>query len=438
MDVCPKLLFAASMIAATALPLQAAEPASVPEAPPEAVAPPAAGPVLYSQERLEYGAYLALAGQCRACHTRDRGTPFAGGRAFETPFGTIYSSNITPSSDSGIGGFSDADFLRAMHQGIGPDGEPYYPAFPYPSFTRVSEDDVLAIKDYLFSLPPSEERPPANRLRWPFERRAALFGWQERYFEPGRLEPRPDKSAEWNRGAYLVEGLGHCRSCHTPRSADDPAAPADRLASVLVDGWYAPTLAPGLDAPAGGWTAEQLQTFLHTGVDKPSAGGGETAGVAPGPMADVVHGGLSLLALSDLRAMSVYLADSAGTAVDPAASAADNAAAEGRDLDERYCSSCHQPHGQGAAPYFPPLRGNPNVTDAAPDILVRAILLGAPAPGAEPYSVHVVMPSFGSILDDREIAVLATYIRTGWSNKAEPVPPELDGRLRATPTADAR
>jgi hypothetical protein len=153
-----------------------------------------------------------------ACHTRPGGQPFEGGLAIDTPFGTLYTPNITPAKDAGIGDFSDADFVRALHDGIAPNGKPYYPALPYPSYTKVAKDDLLAIKDYLFTLEPSQYQPPKNALRWPFDERDLLFGWQELYLKRGRFQPNADKSEAWNRGAYLVEGLGHCGACHTPRN----------------------------------------------------------------------------------------------------------------------------------------------------------------------------------------------------------------------------
>ena len=184
----------------------------------------------------ERGAYLARAGDCRSCHTREGGQPYAGGRPLETPYGgTIYTPNITPSR-GGIGGFGDDDFLQAMHQGLSPAGEPYYPAFPYPSYTKVKDADVLAIKAYLDTLDPSDYVPPENDLTWPLGFRDVLWGWRELYFEPGRFEPKPDKSDHWNRGAYLVQGLGHCGACHTPRNVAGAKIEGEALTGAVRRG----------------------------------------------------------------------------------------------------------------------------------------------------------------------------------------------------------
>jgi mono/diheme cytochrome c family protein len=387
-----------------------------------------------SKARLEYGAYLTLAGDCVACHTRPDGQPFEGGRALETPFGTIYTPNITPSKRRGIGDFSDEDFLRALHRGIGPDGKPYYPAFPYTSYTKVSADDVLAIKDYLFSLQPSDYRPPETELRWPFDVRDLLFGWQALYFAAGRFEPDPDKGEAWNRGAYLVEGLGHCGECHTPRNLAGASEPSEVLDGAVIDGWFAPNLTSDLNQGIGEWSVEALATYLRTGLDEPGDADDAPRTAAIGPMAEVVHDSLSKLALSDLRAIAVYLKDMpAAEAPAPRPSAAAEAPQPGGTLYQRYCSGCHQRYGQGIAPYFPALRGNPAVTLEQPDDVVEAILLGAPADPAEAYSEHVVMPSFGSILNDEEIAAVASFIRASWGNAAAPVAPDIVRELRKEP-----
>ena len=217
-----------------------------------------AGPV-------ERGAYLARAGDCMSCHTRDGGQPYAGGRPLRTPYGgTIYTSNITP-SQAGIGGFDDDDFMKAMHQGIAPDGQPYYPAFPYPSYTKVRDEDVRAIKAYLDTLEPSDYVPPENDLTWPLGIRDVLWAWRELYFEPGRFKPDPDKSDHWNRGAYLVQGLGHCGGCHTPRNVAGAKIEEKALSGAVRRGWYAPNLTPASDEGVGGLTKNELVTMLKTG-----------------------------------------------------------------------------------------------------------------------------------------------------------------------------
>lgn len=397
--------------------------------------------------RLVYGQYMTIVGDCIACHTRPEGKPFEGGRAIETPFGTLYTPNITPSKTAGIGAFSDEAFLRALQKGIAPSGLPYYPALPYTFFTKVKDDDLLAIKDYLMSLEPSDYQPPEHALRWPFSMRDLLFGWQALYLDKGRFEPDPSRSEEWNRGAYLVEGLGHCGACHTPRNFMGATEPSQALTGAIVDGWYAPNLTDDLQQGLGRWSVEELARFLRTGLAQPApdAQGAEAkthdaetpnaAAPAPstaptsaalGPMAEVVHESLSRLARSDLRAIAVYLKDL------PAREALTHEAKvpevlseqdyiQGRQLYAKNCSACHQDHGQGLAPYFPALRGNPVVTAVEPDDVLTTLLRGAPADPSEAFSPHVAMPAFASVLTNAQIAVVASYIRANWGNDAPPV-----------------
>lgn len=438
------LMLACSLALGTATAEQgpAAEtpPTTSPQAPQQVaqpIIPPAKAYGDFSQARVEYGRYLTLAGDCLGCHLRPGGKPFEGGLALETPFGTIYSPNITPHRGEGIGSFSDEDFLRALQHGIRPDGKPYYPALPYPSFTHVKDDDLLAIKDYLFSLEPSAYRPPETRLRWPFDMRDLLFGWQELYLEDRRFAPDPNKSEEWNRGAYLVEGLGHCGSCHTPRNAMGATEKRKAFTGAVIDGWYAPNLTSELSGGLGDWSIDELAGYLRTGEEKPAAdtkSGPQNA--ALGPMAEVVHLSLSHLADSDLRAIAVYLKDQPPREAPRQEPEIPHQLSEqdyvqGRRLYEHYCAGCHQPHGQGLAPYFPALRGNEVVNLEAPNDVVMALLLGAPSDPTQAYSKHVVMPSFGSLLNDEQIATLASYIRANWGNDAAPVEPELVGKLRA-------
>lgn len=385
-----------------------------------------------SEGRLVYGKYMATAGDCLACHTRPDGKPFEGGLPIDTPFGTIYTPNITPSKGYGIGSFSDEDFLHALQDGISPSGLPYYPALPYPSYTKVKDDDLLAIKDYLMSLEPSNYQPPKTDLRWPFSVRDLMFGWQEVYFDKGRFEPDPSRSDEWNRGAYLVEGLGHCGSCHTPRNMAGATEPSKAMTGAIIDGWYAPNLTSSLKQGVGGWSVEELARFLQTGMAPAGLDANEPdPGDAPateslGPMAEVVHDSLSKLALSDLRAMAVYLKDLPAKAELTHRPTVPEALTEetyekGRRIYVKNCSACHQDHGQGLKPYFPALRDNPVVNEELPNDVLKTLLLGAPSDPSEAFSPHVVMPSFGSVLTDEQIATVASYIRANWGNDAPPV-----------------
>ncbi|NEX21607.1 c-type cytochrome [Thiorhodococcus mannitoliphagus] len=391
--------------------------------------------------RLVYGQYMATAGDCIACHTRPDGKAFEGGLPIDTPFGTIYTPNITPSKGAGIGSFSDEDFLHALQDGISPSGHPYYPALPYPSFTKVKDDDLLAIKEYLMSLEPSNYQPPKTDLRWPFSVRDLMFGWQEIYFDKGRFQPDPSHSDEWNRGAYLVEGLGHCGACHTPRNMAGATEPSEAMTGAIVDGWYAPDLTSDLSQGIGRWSVDELATFLQTGkapaeldAKEPDPSDASATEVL-GPMAEVVHDSLSKLHASDLRAMAVYLKDlppktelrNQPKVPDVLTEAAYE---QGRAIYTKNCSGCHQDYGQGLKPYFPALRDNPVVNAELPNDVLKTLLLGAPADPSEAFSPNVMMPAFGSVLTDEQIATVASYIRANWGNDASPVTAEAVKALR--------
>ncbi len=250
------------------------------------------------------GRYLVEAGGCAACHTdaKDHGQPFAGGRALKTPFGTFYTPNITPDRATGIGGWSDAQFLRALKQGIAPDGSYYYPAFPYPSFTRIRAADALDIKAYLFSLPPVRHENRPHDLRFPFSLRPLLVFWRLLYFHPGDFHPDPARSAAWNRGAYLVIALGHCGECHTPRTFLGGMKPALFLAGTNKgpEGEIVPNLTPDRGTGLGDWGQDDIVTLLKTGM-KPDFDN------VQGAMTEVIRGGLGQLDDSDLAAIATYL-----------------------------------------------------------------------------------------------------------------------------------
>lgn len=429
------LTLTASLLCASSLAVADEEPATNSPASAQDSAPAANAPAASDlpEGRLVYGEYMATAGDCMACHTRPDGKPFEGGLPIDTPFGTIYTPNITSSKGYGIGSFSDKDFLHALQEGISPSGLPYYPALPYPSYTKVKDDDLLAIKDYLMSLEPSNYQPPETDLRWPFSMRDLMFGWQTIYLDKGRFEPDPSRSDEWNRGAYLVEGLGHCGSCHTPRNLAGATEPSKAMTGAIVDGWYAPNLTSELDEGLGRWTVDELASFLQTGLapaeldaNEEQDPSGAPATAALGPMAEVVHDSLSKLATSDLRAMAVYLKDlppKTEVMHRPKVPEAltEEAYKQGREIYVKNCSACHQDHGQGLKPYFPALRGNPVVNEERPNDVLKTLLLGAPADPSEAFSAHVVMPSFGLVLTDQQIATVASYIRANWGNDAPPV-----------------
>jgi mono/diheme cytochrome c family protein len=373
---------------------------------------------------VQRGEYLARAGDCVACHTAPGGQAYAGGLVIETPFGGIASPNITPDKATGIGGWSDDEFYRAMHDGLGRKGEFLYPAFPFTSFTKVTKEDALAIKAYLFSLAPVSAPRQPNTLRFPFNIRQSLLVWRELFFRPGTFEPNAAASSQVNRGAYLVEGLAHCGECHTPRNVLGGAETSQKLAGAEIAGWVAPNVSSDVRQGIGDWTNDQLVSFLKTGA--------APQGVVFGPMADVVHDSLRYLTDEDIRAMVAYLRTTP-TRSEPAAPATDQSKLEGATLYLNNCAQCHQALGVGMPGSIPSLSGNAAVAAPAPNDVIMAILGGLPGSGN-----YGAMPSFAAALDDREVAELTNYVRTAWANHATAnATPALVASLRGQATVSS-
>ncbi|TWB83772.1 mono/diheme cytochrome c family protein [Bradyrhizobium sacchari] len=269
-----------------------------------------------SSDIIARGEYLARAGDCTACHTAPEGRLFAGGRAMPTPFGTLYTSNITPDPETGIGRWSADDFYKTMHSGRFPDGGLIYPAMPFASYTKVTRADSDAIFAYLRSIPPVDQKNRPHDLRFPYDNRQLILGWRTLYFREGEFKPDPTKSAEWNRGAYLVEGLGHCSMCHSPINALGGTSKSDAFKGGLIpmQNWYAPSLTSNREAGLGDWSIKDITDLLQTGVS--------ARGVVYGPMAEVVHNSLQYLSDEDTRAMAVYLKGISEPSPPPPASSA--------------------------------------------------------------------------------------------------------------------
>jgi len=354
------------------------------------------------------GEYLARAADCQACHTTPGGQPFAGGVAFKLPFGTIYSSNITADQDTGIGRWSDDDFVRALHAGVDKDGRPLYPAFPYTSYTALSRDDILAIKAYLFSLPVVNAPARANDLSFPYNQRWALSLWNALFLKKQRFEPAQGKSDAWNRGAYLATALGHCGECHTPRNAAFAMDEGKALAGTELQGWVAYNITPDKDHGIGAWSDQELIDYFSTGH---AAG----RGTASGPMGEVVGYSLQYLTPSDLSALVSYLRDvkpqqaGAPSSSPMGATAASEAGTVslGEQLFVGACAGCHMQSGQGRQTDYAMLTGLRSVRDPKATNLTQIILQGS--------SLHVggrevFMPSFGQAYSDAEIAALSNYV----------------------------
>jgi mono/diheme cytochrome c family protein len=388
-------------------------------------AAPSAFAVDTDYAKIERGRYLTHAGDCAACHTDEGGKPFAGGRAVPTPFGTIYATNITPDKESGIGGWSDEDFWNAMHSGVRPNGQHLYPAFPYPWFTKLTHEDVLAIKAYLDSVPAVRQAAKPPHLPWPMTVRESVAGWNAMFFKEGTYRPDPSKSPEWNRGAYLVEGLGHCGACHSPKNLLGGIKKGDRYEGGQGEGWFATSLVGNPHAGLGAWSTDEIVEYLKTGANDRAR--------AMGPMAEVVHNSTMYLSGDDLRAIATYLKALPAAGTDHAKgvpSGDDDRMRRGRLVYVDQCAGCHMENGAGIAHVFPPIRGNTGLHAEDPTSLARLVLEGAPSAKTPAKPEGFAMPAFGWKLSDAAVADLLTYIRASFGNQAEPV--------KASKVADVR
>jgi mono/diheme cytochrome c family protein len=371
-------------------------------------AEPAASPA--GPSLVERGKYVALLGDCMACHTAKGGQPYAGGAALQSAFGNLYGPNITPDRDTGIGTWTKSDFERALRLGVAKDGSYIYPAMPYDAYTKMTAADMNALWAYMRTVPPVHNTPPKNTLPFPLTIREGLAVWQSVYFTPGPFKPEPHKSAQWNRGAYLVDALEHCSECHTPRNVAQGLEQQHALAGAQISGWYAPDISNDRDSKINEWSTDALAKFLKTGVM------GNVKVV--GPMQETMHDSLRHLEDSDLRAMAVYLKDQPTVAQPVTADKVKLPAerlANGRRVYEDACSACHQTNGKGIAGAVPALAGNDSVTAGEPYNIIMSMLEGFP-----PQGTWGAMGSFANSLSDDQIADVANYVRTAWGNDAAP------------------
>lgn len=380
-------------------------------------APGATGDATADAATIQRGAYLARAGNCIGCHTAAGGAALAGGRGIDTPFGTVFASNLTPDEATGLGRWSAAEFWRALHHGRSKDGRLLYPAFPYPSFTHVTRVDADALYAFLRSVPPVRQPNQPHALRFPYSTQAALAVWRALFFSPGGLAPEPGRPAEWQRGRYLVQGLGHCAACHSGRNAlGGPGLNAEFAGGLMPDeSWYAPSLANPAEAGVQRWSQAEVVRLLGAGVS--------AHGSVAGPMAEVVYGSTQHLSPQDLAAMAHYLGalPEQPAPVPTAKPAPPDQLARGGDLFKQHCAACHGEQGQGVPGIYPPLAGNRAVMLAPPHNLVQAIRKGGFAPATAGNPRPFGMPPFGHLLSDDEVAALATFLRQSWGHQAPPV-----------------
>lgn len=385
--------------------------------------PPSGAPDSASSSQIERGRYLTALGDCIACHTERGGERFAGGRPLQTPFGTVLSANLTPDEATGIGRYTAETFYRALRQGIDKDGRHLYPAFPYNYYTRVTREDADAIFAYLRTLPKVEKRIDRNRLPFPFNIRWLVTFWNWLFLDEGPYRPDASKSAEWNRGAYLVEGLGHCQACHTPRNRLGGAKNDRPFHGGRFGLWYAPDITPNERTGVGRWSAQELTDFLRHGNNVHSAASAE--------MGEVVTFSTSQMNAEDLAAVVTYLRAvpaSPARKVDPPD---ERVMRQGRAIWEDQCSACHRMDGTGDARIFPALKDNPNLQQPDPTTVLHFILTGTRRSPTATAPTPLSMPAFHWKLDDAQVAAVATYARNSWGNQARAVDAREVADLRA-------
>lgn len=374
------------------------------------------------------GRYLAILGDCAGCHTREHGPAFAGGLPFQARFGTVYSTNITPDRKTGIGSWTADQFYRALHEGIAADGHHLYPAFPYVYFSRISRQESDDLFAFLRSLTPVSQPPTPNKLMFPFNIRAGLIFWNWLYLPKAPPKIDPAASASWKRGEYIVNGLGHCAGCHTPKDILFGDIKDKYLTGAVVDNWYAANLTGNPHAGLGKWNHDDVVRFLATGRNKYAT--------AAGNMQEKVTLSTSHMTDQDRAAIATYLKSLTADQPQAVHVAEPAQMAEGQATFVARCQGCHQPPGQpdqagaGPLPDYPKLAGDTLILGRDPTTVVRIILQGAESPVTPDEKTTYSMPAFAT-LSDEQIAAVATYIRNSWGNRAEPVMPHKVNTLRA-------
>jgi mono/diheme cytochrome c family protein len=380
---------------------------------------------------VERGEYLAKAADCMVCHTTPGAKEYAGGLGFKLPFGTLYSTNITPDKETGIGNYSDQDFLNAVQRGKRHDGARLYPAMPYASYTYMSDADALAIKAYLFSLPAVRAAAPDNTLMFPFNQRWGMIFWSALFNPDTRYMPDTSKSPEWNRGAYLAEALAHCGECHTPRNLAFALNNRQKFAGALTAGWRAFNISSDKATGIGGWSDDDLAAYLSTGYAKGH-------GTASGPMGEAVDHSLSRLAPEDIRAMVAYLrtvppvasTDMPATTAPPAPpshKAGVTADARGKMVFQAACVSCHEWSGESLVSPMATLTGAWAVNDPGATNVVQIVISGT---RRHTPDGALSMPAFGNAYTDDEIAAVANYVTARFGAKGSKLTAQDVGDLR--------
>ena len=376
---------------------------------------------------IERGRYIAVAADCVACHSNPKsGKPFSGGYALETPFGTLLSSNITSDPETGIGRWTEAEFTRALREGLGKDGQHLYPAMPYTSYTKMSDQDVHDLWLYMKTVPPVRNAVVTNQLPFPFNIRALLMGWNLLFFEQKRFQPRADKSAAWNRGAYLSDALAHCGACHTPKNILGGDKSSEAYQGEVLQSWYAPDITPSKTGGIGDWSKDDIVQYLKIGSNRMA--------VASGPMAEAVTNSTQHLTDADLAAIADYLQTlPPGPATEAPRTAVTGAVmAQGKRVFDAQCKACHASDGTGIRHITPSFPGNTAIQSNEVAGIVRTVLAGGRGAITAENPTGAAMPSFAWNLSDQQIAAALTYIRNSWGNRAPPVTAEAVASTRKT------
>jgi mono/diheme cytochrome c family protein len=388
---------------------------------------------LKSASLVERGEYLTRAADCAVCHTAKDGVPFAGGRAFVLPFGTMYSTNITPDTETGIGAYTDADFLGAVHKGVGRGNNKLYPAMPYASYTYMSDADALAVKAYLFSLRPVRAPTIPNTFVFPFNQRWLMGFWSAMFNADKRFEPVVDRGAEWNRGAYLVEAMGHCGECHTPRNLFFALNNREKFTGAVQAGWRAYNITPDRHSGLGTWSDDDLSHYL-------AIGHADGRGTAAGPMGEAIDESLSHLKSADIAAIVNYLrtvrSESSADLPEPKAAPAPGLQADnmdqgdprGKQVYEGACAGCHGWTGVSPVIPFASLTGTRSINDPTANNVAQVIIAGA----QRHYAIDSNnMPAFGATYSDAEIASVANYVTARYGAKGSDLTADKVAKLRS-------
>ncbi|MEI2264546.1 c-type cytochrome [Erwinia sp. CGal63] len=364
------------------------------------------------------GKYIAIAGDCVACHTAPESkNAFAGGYSISTPFGGIFASNITPDKETGIGNWTERDFYRAVRHGKGKEGENLYPAMPYNAYVKVSDRDMHDLWMYMRSVKPVRYAVPETNLGFPYNIRLAMMGWNLLFFKNSGFKADLSRSAEWNRGAYLVEGLEHCGACHTPKNLLGGDRDAWLQGSNLSE-WHAPDITANSYTGIGGWSEQQIVDYLKLGSNH--------VAVASGPMAEAVTNSTQHLSDGDLRAMAVYLKSQpdSGTRKPQPLAADDSNMKMGANVYSANCTACHNSDGKGIPNLATSLAGNPALQAEDASSIISTILQGGRGAVTQGNPTSGAMPAFAWKLSDEQVAAAATYLRNSWGNAASAVKPE--------------